>query len=135
MRELPADYLGYALLDVVTDNFFPVIEEIGNRLNAVDESLENGETESQRHEMRSLRSDLLLLRKTVWPQRDSLAAMMRDDCKLISQPTQTYLRDCYDHTVQIMDVIETYRELCADLRDFHLAEISFRSSEVMKTSP
>lgn len=133
MRELPADYLGYALLDVVTDNYFPVIEEIGNRLNIVDESLEQGGDDWQRHEMRSLRSDLLLIRKTIWPQRDSLASMMRDDCKLISQPTQTYLRDCYDHTVQIMDVIETYRELCADLRDFHLAEISYRSNEVMKT--
>ncbi|MBL8816931.1 MAG: magnesium/cobalt transporter CorA [Planctomyces sp.] len=133
MRELPADYLGYALLDLVTDNYFPVIEEIGNRLNAVDESLELQGTDGQRHEIRSLRSDLLLLRKTIWPQRDALASMMRDDCELISDSTRTYLRDCYDHTVQIIDVIETYRELCADLRDFHLAEISYRSNEVMKT--
>ena len=55
------------------------------------------------------------------------------NCKLISPTTRTYLRDCYDHTVQILDVTETYRELCADLRDFHLAEISYRSNEVMKT--
>lgn len=133
VREMPADYLGYAILDIVTDHYFPVIEEIGNRLNAVDAQIEEGVSHEQRSEIRELRADLLLLRRTVWPQRDALAALMRDDCQLISPATKTYLRDCYDHTVQIIDVTETYRELCADLRDFHLAEISFRSNEVMKT--
>lgn len=131
--EMPADYLAYAILDTVTDYYFPVIEEIGNRLNAVDDLIEIGVTKEQRSEIRRLRSDLLLLRRTIWPQRDAMAALMRDDCKLISPTTRTYLRDCYDHTVQILDVTETYRELCADLRDFHLAEISYRSNEVMKT--
>jgi magnesium transporter len=131
--EMPADYLGYAILDTATDYYFPVIEEIGNRLNAVDDQIESGVSHEQRSEIRQLRSDLLLVRRTIWPQRDAMAALMRDDCKLISPTTRTYLRDCYDHTVQILDVTETYRELCADLRDFHLAEISYRNNEVMKT--
>ncbi len=131
--EMPADYLGYAILDTVTDYYFPVIEEIGNRLNVLDEQIENEVAPDQRSEIRQLRSDLLLVRRSIWPQRDALAALMRDDCKLISATTRTYLRDCYDHTVQILDVTETYRELCADLRDFHVAEISYRSNEVMKT--
>lgn len=133
LPEMPADYLAYVILDMVTDHYFPVIEEIGNRLNAVDAQIETGVSYEQRSEIRDLRSDLLLLRRTIWPQRDALATLMRDDCKLISPATRTYLRDCYDHTVQIIDVTETYRELCADLRDFHLAEVSFRSNEVMKT--
>lgn len=133
MRDLPADYLGYAILDTVTDHYFPVIEEIGHRLNLVDDKIEEGVNDDHRSEIRDLRSDLLQLRRAIWPQRDALSALMRDDCELISQITRTYLRDCYDHTVQIIDVTETYRELCADLRDYHLAEISFRSNEVMRT--
>jgi len=133
IRELKSDYLAYTILDTVIDNYFPVIEEIGNRLNSIDELLEGGFAQSHRLEIRNVRSDLLLLRKTIWPQREAIAALLRDDCKLIHESTRTYLRDCYDHTIQLMDVTETYRELCADLRDFHLADISYRSSEVMKT--
>lgn len=133
IRELKADYLAYTILDAVIDNYFPVIEEIGNRLNSIDELLEGGFAQSHRLEIRDVRSDLLLLRKTIWPQREAIASLLRDDCKLIHESTRTYLRDCYDHTIQLMDVTETYRELCADLRDFHLADISYRSNEVMKT--
>jgi magnesium transporter len=133
IRELRADYLLYTILDTVIDNYFPVIEEIGNRLNAIDELLEGGFDKSHRLEIRNVRSDLLLLRKTIWPQREAIAALLRDECKLIRESTRTYLRDCYDHTIQLMDVTETYRELCADLRDYHLADISYRSNEVMKT--
>lgn len=133
IREYGADYLAYAILDLVIDNYFPIIEDIGNRLNTIDEELEFGFNPGHRLAIRDVRADLLLLRRTVWPQREAIAALMRDDCPLITDMTRTYLRDCYDHTIQLMDVIETYRELCADLRDFHLAEISLRSNEVMKT--
>ncbi len=133
IREYGADYLAYAILDLVIDNYFPIIEKIGDRLNVIDEQLEFGFDPGQRLAIRDVRADLLLLRRTVWPQREAIAALMRDDCPLISDITRTYLRDCYDHTIQLMDVIETYRELCADLRDFHLAEISLRGNEVIKT--
>ncbi len=133
VREMQADYLAYTILDTVIDNYFPIIEEIGNRLNAIDDLLEREFDTTHRLEIRNVRTDLLLLRRTIWPQREAIAALMRDDCKLIHPSTRTYLRDCYDHTIQLMDVTETYRELCADLRDFHLADISYRSGEVMKT--
>ncbi len=133
IREYGADYLAYAILDLVIDNYFPIIENIGDRLNAIDEQLEFGVQPGQRLAIRDVRADLLLLRRTVWPQREAIAVLMRDECTLITDGTRTYLRDCYDHTIQLMDVIETYRELCADLRDFHLADISLRSNEVMKT--
>jgi magnesium transporter len=133
IRELKADYLAYTIIDTVIDNYFPVIEQIGNRLNTIDELLEGGFAQSHRMEIRNVRSDLLLLRKTIWPQREAMAALLRDDCKLIHQSTRTYIRDCYDHTIQLMDVTETYRELCADLRDYHLSDITYRSNEVMKT--
>ncbi len=133
LHEMPSDYLGYTILDMVTDHYFPVIEAIGSRLNAVDDTLETQVSQSQRSEIRDLRADLLLLRRTIWPQRDAISSLLRGDADLISDATKTYLRDCYDHTIQIIDITETYRELCADLRDYHLSEISFRSNEVMKT--
>jgi len=133
IRELKSDYLAYTILDTVIDNYFPVIEEIGNRLNAIDEFLETSFSQDHRIAIRNVRADLLLLRKTIWPQREAISALLRDDCKLISDSTRTYLRDCYDHTIQLLDVTETYRELCADLRDFYLGEISVRNNEVMKT--
>lgn len=133
IRELRADYLAYTILDTVTDHYFPVIETIGSRLNALDDLIEAAVNHEQRAEIRALRGNLLLLRRFIWPQRDALAALMREHGDLISSATQTYLRDCYDHTVQILEITETYRELCADLRDFHLSEISFRNNEIMKT--
>jgi len=133
IREFGADYLAYAVLDTVIDNFFPVLERLGERLNQVDDSLETGVRVDTRSELRHVRADLLLLRRTIWPQRDALSFLLREDCPLITAATRTWLRDCYDHTIQLMDVIETCRELCADLRDFHMADISYRSGEVMRT--
>jgi magnesium transporter len=133
IRELRADYLAYTILDTVIDNYFPVVEDLGDRLNRIDDYLEQGATGQQRLELRHVRADLLLLRKTIWPQRDAISLLLRDDCPLIAGSTRTWLRDCYDHTIQLMDVIETYRELCADLRDFYVADINYRSGEVMKT--
>jgi magnesium transporter len=133
IREMKADYVAYTILDTVIDNYFPVIEEIGNRLNTIDEALEVGFDHNHRYDIRNVRSDLLLLRKTIWPQREALGALLRNDCPHIQESTRTWLRDCYDHTIQLMDVTETYRELCADLRDFHLADVSYRNNEVMKT--
>ncbi|MCA9083856.1 MAG: magnesium/cobalt transporter CorA [Planctomycetaceae bacterium] len=133
VRELKADYLAYLILDYIIDSYFPVVEQLGDRLNAVDEFLEKEFDPGHRIEIRDVRSDLLLLRRTIWPQREAVAALLRDETGLISDSTKTYLRDCYDHTVQLMDVVETYRELCADLRDFYVAELGIRNNEIMKT--
>lgn len=133
IREHKADFLAYTILDTVIDNYFPVIEQLGSRLNTIDERLDTDCSLSQRNELRDVRSDLLLLRKTIWPQREAIASLLREDCRLVTDSTRTWLRDCYDHTIQLMDVTETYRELCADLRDFHVSEISYRSGEVMRS--
>ncbi|MCA9049372.1 MAG: magnesium/cobalt transporter CorA [Planctomycetaceae bacterium] len=133
IREMQADYLAYTMLDTVIDNYFPVIEQLGDRLNHIDEALETHFSPQHRLEIRDVRSDLLVLRRAIWPQREAIAALQRDETPLISDAARTYLRDCYDHTIQLMDVIETYRELCADLRDFYVAELGVYNNEVMKT--
>jgi magnesium transporter len=132
IRQYPADFLLYSILDTVIDHYFPVIESTGTRLNELDEAVESGSGERVRAGLRDVRNDLLLLRKTLWPQRDAIAALLREECHLISAATRTWLRDCYDHTIQLVDVTETYRDLCADLRDYYVSDISYRSNEVMR---
>lgn len=132
IRRGGADYLAYSLLDAVIDANFPVLERLGNRLEELDEAV----TERARPEViaaiHRLRSDLLLLRKSAWPHREALSVLIRDAMPFFTEETRVYLRDCYDHTVQIIDVVESYRETCSDLRDFYLSTVSSRANEIMK---
>ena len=132
IREFKADYLAYALLDAVVDGYFPMLEELGGRLEALDREMLVRTARDQMARLHWLRGDLLLLRKNLWPQREAIHALLRDPHPLISSETILFLRDCYDHTVQLMDVVETYRELCADLREYHYALVGTRTNEVMK---
>lgn len=132
LRRRGADYLAYALLDAAIDAYFPVLEAYGERL----EALENDVVQRPRREhvtrIHDLKRDLLTVRRAVWPLRDLLAAMLRDDTPLIAEHTRVYLRDCIDHTIQLIDMIETYREIASGLVDIHLASVSNRMNEVMK---
>ncbi|WP_437672682.1 magnesium/cobalt transporter CorA [Sorangium sp. So ce131] len=131
VRTRGADYLAYALLDAVVDGFFPVLERMGDHI----EDLELEVLEAKRpmsKPIHDLKRDLLTLRRAVWPQRDLVNALLRDDNPMISKDTRLYLRDTYDHAVQLMDMIETYRELSSGLMDLHLSGMSNRMNEIMK---
>jgi magnesium transporter len=116
LRELGADSLAYSLLDAIIDGYFPVIEELGSRLEQLDEDIVSDAGQEHLQRLHRLRGDLLLLRKYLWPLREAIHSLIRDPHPLVSEETHYFLRDCYDHTVQLLDVVETYRELCADLR-------------------
>jgi magnesium transporter len=126
------DYLAYAMLDTVIDGYFPVLETLGERL----ERLELEVVESPRTELlvgiQAIKRELLGYRRALWPQRDAVASLVRGDAKAIAESTRVYLRDCYDHTVQLIDVLETYRELATSLTDAYLSSLSNRLNEVMK---
>ncbi|AUX46645.1 magnesium transporter [Sorangium cellulosum] len=131
VRTRGADYLAYALLDAVVDGFFPVLERLGDHI----EDLELEVLDAKRpmsKPIHDLKRDLLTLRRAVWPQRDLVNALLRDDNPMISKDTRLYLRDTYDHAVQLMDMIETYRELSSGLMDLHLSGMSNRMNEIMK---
>ncbi|WP_437276532.1 magnesium/cobalt transporter CorA [Sorangium sp. So ce375] len=131
IRERGADYLAYALLDAVVDGFFPVLERLGEHI----EDLEIEVLDAKRRmskPIHDLKRDLLTLRRAIWPQRDLVNALLREDNPLISKDTRLYLRDTYDHAVQLMDMVETYRELSSGLMDLHLSGISNRMNEIMK---
>lgn len=132
IRKAGADYLAYALLDAVVDAYFPLLEQYGEWLERADDEVSERPTHQTVVRIHALRSDLLLLRRAIWPFRDALAELIREPNPLICDETRVYLRDCYDHTVQIIDLVETCRELCSDLRDYYLSTVNNRMSEVMK---
>jgi magnesium transporter len=132
IRAAGADYLAYALVDAVVDAYFPVLEEFGERLEALEDEVVERADRSTIARIHGAKRDLLTLRRAMWPQREAINSLLRDAATLITQETRVYLRDCYDHAVQIIDMVETYRELASGLLDFYLSSVSNRMNEVMK---
>ena len=133
LRHGGTDYLTYALLDSIIDHYFPVVEAYGERLDTLDDELMNSRGDASIAAIHKFRSELLILRRAVRPHREAINQLLRDSHELIGDEARIFLRDCYDHAVQLGDAIDTYREVCSDLRDFHLAAISNRTNDVMKT--
>jgi magnesium transporter len=140
IRRSRPDYLAYAILDAVVDAYFPILEQFGERLDALDDDVGSmagsghgmGRSGDLMQRIHDVRSDLLILRRAMWPHREAINALARDPHPLIGDEARIYLRDCYDHTVQIIDLLENYRDLCSDLRDFYLSSVSNRLNEIMK---
>ena len=132
IRNAGADYLAYAILDAITDHCFPVLEVYGERLEALEEAVLRRADMAALSAIRRAKRDLLTLRRALWPQRDALNGLVREECGLIAPDTRPYLRDCYDHLSRIIDSVETYRELASDLLAAHLAAVSNQMNAVMK---
>jgi len=132
VRSSGADYLAYALLDAVVDGYFPVLEKYTDLLDDLDAQLSNGNPHQTMARIHEMRSDLLFLRRAIWPHREAINALVRDPHPLVADETRLHLRDCLDHIVAIIDLVETYREMCTDLRDYCLSAISNRMNEIMK---
>jgi magnesium transporter len=132
IRKHGADYLAYALLDSIIDGFFPVLESYGERLEELEDEVVANPTRKTLEKIHSLKRELLSLRRAIWPQRDAINSLIRDGSELISDEVRVYLRDCYDHTVQVLDMVETYRELASSLMDIYLSSVSNKMNEVMK---
>lgn len=132
IRRMPADYLAYALIDSVIDSYFPILEHYGEVVDALeDETLGTPQPEVVRR-IHRVKRELIAARRATWPLREMINGVLRDACPLISAETRVYLRDCYDHTVQIIDLVETYRDLTSGLTDLYLSVVSNRLNEVMK---
>jgi magnesium transporter len=112
--------------------FFPLLEIYGERVEALENDVVERPESVQISEIHNLKRDLLTIRRAVWPQREMLNTLVREESTLITRKTRLFLRDCYDHTVQLMDLIETYREIASGLVDIQLASVNNRMNEVMK---
>ena len=132
MRSVGPDYLAYSLIDLTIDSYFPVLDQLAERLEALDDQITSSDPRRILSSIHDLRRELLYLRRTLWPHRDALQAMTRDHHILLTETTRVHLRDCWDHIMALVDLTETYRELCADLRDYCMSAISNRMNEVMK---
>ncbi len=132
IRENKADYLAYALLDAVLDGYFPVLEAYGERLEELETRVTADPRSARAGDIHNLKRDLLLLRRAVWPQRDMINGLSRKASPFVSDQTEVYLRDCYDHAIQLMDILEIYREVASGLVDVYLSSMSARMNEVMK---
>lgn len=126
------DYLAYTLLDAVIDHYFPVLESVGESLEQVEDMLIEAPRRECLVELHELKRTLLLLRRSAWPERDLLNALTRDDSGMIRPETRLFLRDCYDHSVRIIEMIEGYRDLSAGLNDLYLSSIGNRTAEIMR---
>ena len=127
-----ADYLAYTLIDAVVDRYFTVLEGFGERLITVEEEIALHPNPRTLVQLNDLKKEVIYLRKSVWPLREVLSFMERNDTDLITDSTRIFLRDVHDHTVQAIDTVETFRDLLSGMLDLYLSSLSNRTNEIMK---
>jgi magnesium transporter len=132
LRVAGPDYLAYALLDAFIDHYCPLLEAYGERLEALEDDVVERPDANLMPQIHEVRRDLLAIRRAVWPLRDALSTLVREESPFITAETRIYLRDCYDHVIQVMDLLENYRDLASSLVEVYLTSVSNRMNEVMK---
>lgn len=132
-RRSGPDYLLYALIDIIVDNYFLLLEKLSDQLDSLEDQVINGKHGQALGDLYSLKRELTYSRRIIWPLRDMLAQLIRADDPLVSKKVFPYLRDVNDHVMQIIENLDAYRDLLASLVDVHLSTISNRMNEVMKT--
>ncbi len=132
LRRSGADYLAYSLTDIVVDNYYPILEKTGEQLDDLqDELLVNPSTETLNRILQKKR-DLILIRRTIWSERDKMNDILRSSFTEVSESTKVYFRDTYDHCIQLLDLVESYKEVTASLMDVYQSSVSNRLNQVMK---
>ncbi len=132
VRKRQADYLAYTLIDAIVDHYFLVLEKLGEEIEATSDQLVSDPKPSLIQRVQHIRTQMLGLRRSVWPLREVLSKLERTDSELLAEGTSLFVRDVYDHTVQVIDVVETYREMSSGLVDLYLSAASNKMNEVMK---
>ncbi|MFH1338894.1 MAG: magnesium/cobalt transporter CorA [Candidatus Omnitrophota bacterium] len=132
IRKMGADYLAYSLLDAVVDNYFLVMERLGEKVEGIEEELVNSPAPQTLQIIQGLKRDMIFLRKSVWPLRELISGLQRAESELIQKSTQIFLRDVYDHTIQVIDTVESLRDMVSGMLDIYLSSISNKMNEVMK---
>lgn len=132
IRKMGPDYLTYALLDAIIDHCFPILECLGEALEDLETEMLQRPSAQCVSTLHDHRRTLVQMRRAVWPERDLLNSLLHDESPFITAPTRVFLRDCYDHTIRIMDLIESYRELSAGLLELYLSAVSMRTNEIMR---
>ncbi len=132
IRKMGPDYLAYSLIDAIVDGYFIILEKLGEKVEFLEEQLVTEPTEQTLQQIHRLKREMIVLRKSVWPLREVISSLQRTESSLIKDSTGIYLRDVYDHTIQIMDTIESFRDIISGMVDLYLSSISNRMNAVMK---
>jgi len=132
IRKMSADYLAYALIDAIVDNYFLILEKMGEQIESMEEELIAKPSDKTVRRIHALKRELIFLRKSVWPLRELVNSMEKTESSLISDATSPYLRDVYDHTIQVIDTVESFRDMVSGMLDIYLSSISNRMNAVMK---
>jgi len=132
IRKMSADYLAYALIDAIVDNYFLILERMGEQIESMEEELIAKPSDKTVRRIHALKRELIFLRKSVWPLRELVNSMDKTESSLISDATGPYLRDVYDHTIQVIDTVESFRDMVSGMLDIYLSSISNRMNAVMK---
>lgn len=132
IRERKADYLFYALWDAIIDGYYPVIEACEDKIEEIEETVLTNPSRGTLNEIYRVKRQLLALRRSIWPQRNALNSLLRDENPLISPEVRVYFRDCYDHIVEIIDIIEVYRELVSSLLEIYVSNMGNKMNQIMK---
>jgi magnesium transporter len=132
LRKLGADYLLYALLDTIIDSHFPMLEAFDDQLEALEDEIIARPARDISGRIHQLKSDLLAQKKSLWPLKDVLTVLLRDDSPLIGEATQIFFRDCFDHTMRIIESLESHREKAIGLMDLYISAVSNNMNEIMK---
>ncbi|KWT86090.1 magnesium/cobalt transporter CorA [Candidatus Magnetominusculus xianensis] len=132
IRKMGADYLAYALIDIVVDNYFAVIEKLGDDVDSVEENVLRTAAPEILTNIHKLRRGFIRLRKAVWPMREIVSTLVREQSGLIGEPSKVYLKDLYDHVIQVNYTLETYRDVIYGLHDIYLTNLNTKMNEIMK---
>jgi len=132
IRKMGADYLAYALLDSIVDHYFIILERLGEKIEFLEEELVAQPSPETLRVIHRLKREMIFLRKAVWPLREVIGSLERGESPLVKETTRVYLRDVYDHTIQVIDNIETFRDMVSGMLDIYLSSISNRLNAVMK---
>jgi magnesium transporter len=132
IRKRDSDYLAYSLLDAIVDGYFGILEKIGERIEDMEEDLVSNPNPKILQEIYNLKREMIYIRKSVWPLREVINNLLREESKIITESTHIYLRDLYDHTIQVIDTVETFRDLISGMVDMYMSSVSNKMNEVMK---
>lgn len=132
IRKMKGDYLAYALIDAIVDHYFIVLEQLGERIESLEEDLISDPQPTTLRAIHSMKNEIIYLRKSVWPLREVVSNLERGESPLIKKATRVFLRDVYDHTIRVLDTVETFRDLVSGMLDIYLSSTSNKMNEVMK---
>ena len=132
IRKSGCDYLAYALVDAVVDHYFVILEKLGEKIERLEEELLEAPKPASLEEIHHLKRELIFLRRQIWPLREVLNSLVKDPSPRIREMSRVFLRDVYDHTIQVIDTVESFRDFLSGMLDLYLSTLSNRMNEVMK---